>query len=95
MTSWAAVYDIYYLDKQTKKPDETSDEFATRIQLLIANAIGKPAALFDGSVWYKPAERQKYRNALQEKCAWEVSAVAPAETFTTENEHKKVTFGFT
>lgn len=86
------------MDPQQKKSDETSDEFATRIQLLIANAIEKPAALFDGSVWYKPAERQKYRNALQLKCAWEVSSLMPPplnEKRKDENEHKKVTFGFT
>ena len=74
------MYDIYYLDPQHKSIHETSDEFASRVQLLIAEAIGKPAALFDGSVWYKETERAKYRNALKEKCSWEVAAIIPSTT---------------
>jgi len=85
LSSWASVYDIYYLDSQRKKPDETSDEFASRVQKMIAEAIGTSPAPFDGSVWYKKQEREKYQNALREKCANQFSDIIP-----TINSSKKI-----
>ena len=80
LSSWATVYDIYYLDSQRKTPNETSDEFALKVQKMIAEAIGTTAAPFDGSVWYKKQEREKYQCALREKCANQFSDIIPMLT---------------
>uniref|UniRef100_A0AC34R9N8 Phospholipid/glycerol acyltransferase domain-containing protein n=1 Tax=Panagrolaimus sp. JU765 TaxID=591449 RepID=A0AC34R9N8_9BILA len=95
LSSWASVYDIYYLDAQTKKPDETPDEFASRVQTLIAEAIGTIPAQFDGSVWYKKQEREKYKNALKEKCAKQFSEIVPVLNGSGDaipNGNRKVKF---
>ncbi|KAE9550404.1 hypothetical protein FO519_006393 [Halicephalobus sp. NKZ332] len=89
LSSWATVYDIYYLDSQRKHPNENSDEFASRIQASIAEAIGTTPAFFDGSVWYKQQEKDKYKNALKEKCANQFSEIVPIpeEVKVIENNH--------
>jgi glycerol-3-phosphate O-acyltransferase 3/4 len=40
MTAWAVVADIYFLDPQTKLPNESAADFATRVQRLIAERAG-------------------------------------------------------
>lgn len=95
LSSWASVYNIYYLDAQTKKSNENSDEFATRVQTLIAEAIGTIPAQFDGSVWYKTQEQEKYKNALKEKCAKQFSEIVPILNDcnnTIQNSQRKIKF---
>ena len=36
MTSWAVVCDVYFLEPQTQQPGESAQEFAERVQKLIA-----------------------------------------------------------
>uniref|UniRef100_A0A7E4WAP4 PlsC domain-containing protein n=1 Tax=Panagrellus redivivus TaxID=6233 RepID=A0A7E4WAP4_PANRE len=79
LTSWALVYDVYYLEAQTLQPGESADAFAARVQALIAEAADLPVAPFDGSVFYKKIERAKYHDALQQKCATEVASCIPSE----------------
>ncbi|KAH7728830.1 acyltransferase [Aphelenchoides avenae] len=75
LTSWATVYDVYYLEPQHRdKETESAEHFAARVQSLISEKIGVQPASFDGSVWYKKAEREKYRSALQKKSARELLA---------------------
>ena len=58
MTSWAVVVDIWFLDPQTIKPNETDSEFASRVQRMIAARAGIKAVDWDGYMKYwKPSEK--------------------------------------
>ncbi|XP_057249564.1 glycerol-3-phosphate acyltransferase 9-like isoform X1 [Beta vulgaris subsp. vulgaris] len=48
MTSWAVVCDVWYLEPQTIKPDETSIEFAERVRLMISHRAGLKMVPWDG-----------------------------------------------
>lgn len=65
MTSWAVVCDVYFLEPQAKQEGESVDEFAARVQAMIARraglkvrpmplsllaAVGPAAALLDGTM---------------------------------------------
>ena len=52
MTSWAVVCDVYFLEPQTKGPDETSQHFAERVQKLIAQRASLHIAPWDGYLKY-------------------------------------------
>ena len=52
MTSWAVVCDVYFLEPQTKQKDETSQQFAERVQKLIANRAKLHVAPWDGYLKY-------------------------------------------
>ncbi|KAL0023423.1 hypothetical protein WJX79_010041 [Trebouxia sp. C0005] len=52
MTSWAVVCDVYFLEPQTKGPDETSQQFAERVQKLIAQRANLHIAPWDGYLKY-------------------------------------------
>jgi len=52
MTSWAVVCDVYFLEPQTKGPDETSQHFAERVQKLIAQRAKLHVAPWDGYLKY-------------------------------------------
>ncbi|CAD5230129.1 unnamed protein product [Bursaphelenchus okinawaensis] len=72
LTSWATVYDITYLPAQTRLPGETAEEFASRVQQLIAEAIDVDPSPYDGGVYYKKHMREKYKKIIQEQCAQEL-----------------------
>lgn len=40
MTSWAVVCDVYFLEPQKIRPGETGDQFAGRVQAMIAKQVG-------------------------------------------------------
>lgn len=61
MTSWAIVYDVYYLPKMVKGEDESAALFAGRVQRAICEAAHIEALPFDGFLWYKENERSRYR----------------------------------
>lgn len=52
MTSWAVVCDVYFLEPQTKHKDESSQQFAERVQKLIANRAKLHIAPWDGYLKY-------------------------------------------
>lgn len=52
MTSWAVVCDVYFLEPQTKHKDETSQQFAERVQKVIANRAKLHVAPWDGYLKY-------------------------------------------
>lgn len=52
MTSWAVVCDVYFLEPQTKHEDESSQQFAERVQKLIANRAKLHIAPWDGYLKY-------------------------------------------
>uniref|UniRef100_A0A915DNT7 Uncharacterized protein n=1 Tax=Ditylenchus dipsaci TaxID=166011 RepID=A0A915DNT7_9BILA len=72
LTSWAIVYDIYYLPVQHRRQGETSTEFARRVQCLIAEAASCPPASFDGGLLYKQAEKTKLLKLAQHNCAQQI-----------------------
>jgi glycerol-3-phosphate O-acyltransferase 3/4 len=58
MTSWAVVADIWFLDPQTIRKDESPVEFATRVQRMIAARAGLIPVDWDGYMKYwKPSSR--------------------------------------
>ncbi|KAK9790569.1 hypothetical protein WJX73_010646 [Symbiochloris irregularis] len=52
MTSWAVVCDVYFLEPQTQGPEERSDQFADRVQRLIAKRANLKIAPWDGYLKY-------------------------------------------
>ncbi len=52
MRSWALVCDVYFLEPQTKRDDESSQEFAERVQRLIADRARLKVAPWDGYLKY-------------------------------------------
>ena len=47
MTSWAVVCDVYFLEPQTKAPDETPQAFAERVQGMIAERAKLQVRTYD------------------------------------------------
>lgn len=52
MRSWALVADVWFLEPQTKLPDESSTEFAARVQKMIADKARLKIAPWDGYLKY-------------------------------------------
>lgn len=52
MTSWAVVCDVYFLEPQQKRPDETSIEFSGRVRHLIATHAKLREVPWDGYLKY-------------------------------------------
>lgn len=52
MTSWAVVCDVYFLEPQVQKPQETATEFASRVQRLIAKQAQLHPVPWDGYLKY-------------------------------------------
>lgn len=65
MTSWALVYTVKYLPKMHKKHGESSEEFAKRVQLAIAESVDIDAILFDGRVLKSEEARQRMKASMQ------------------------------
>lgn len=58
MRSWALVADVYFLEPQTRRPNESAQDFATRVQRVIADAAGLRIAPWDGYLkYYNLAEK--------------------------------------
>jgi glycerol-3-phosphate O-acyltransferase 3/4 len=58
MTSWAVVVDVWFMDQQTRRPGEKPEEFASRVQKMIAARAGIKAVDWDGYLKYwKPSAR--------------------------------------
>lgn len=52
MRSWALVCDVYFLEPQKRKKGESAQEFAERVQHMIANKAGLKVAPWDGYLKY-------------------------------------------
>ena len=52
MTSWAVVCDVYFLPPQQKRPEESSQQFAERVQRIIAARAKLTVAPWDGYLKY-------------------------------------------
>ncbi|KAL0916910.1 hypothetical protein M5K25_014463 [Dendrobium thyrsiflorum] len=58
MTSWAVVCDVWYLEPQYLRPDETSIEFAERIRDMIAARAGLKKVSWDGYLkYFRPSSK--------------------------------------
>lgn len=61
MTSWALVADIYFLPPQTQGQDESSEDFARRVQRMIADVAKLRICDWDGYLkYYNLARKVKY-----------------------------------
>lgn len=65
ITSWAIIYDVYYLPKMVKGEHESAAAFASRVQHAICDAASIEPLSFDGFLWYKEHERERYRTQQQ------------------------------
>jgi glycerol-3-phosphate O-acyltransferase 3/4 len=52
MTSWAVVCNVYFLEPQQIRKGETAQEFASRVQHLIARKASLKVAPWDGYLKY-------------------------------------------
>jgi len=52
MTSWAVVCDVYFLEPQSQQEGESSQQFAERVQHLIATKANLKVAPWDGYLKY-------------------------------------------
>ncbi|KAI8471890.1 MAG: acyltransferase-domain-containing protein [Monoraphidium minutum] len=52
MTSWAVVCDVYFLEPQRKRDEESTDQFASRVQEMIANKAKLRVVPWDGYLKY-------------------------------------------
>lgn len=52
MTSWAVVCDVYFLEPTSKRPGESSQQFAERVQGSIAQRANLRIAPWDGYLKY-------------------------------------------
>lgn len=48
MTSWAVVCDVWFLEPQFQREDETAEQFASRVQNMIAEKAGLKSVAWDG-----------------------------------------------
>ena len=72
MTSWAVVCDVWYLEPQTRKREESAAMFAERIKQLIAKRAGLTAVPWDGYLkHYQPKKsfvEERQRIIAQSLC---------------------------
>ncbi|CAM8899084.1 unnamed protein product [Rhodiola kirilowii] len=69
MTSWAVVCDVWYLEPQTMKPEETAIEFAERVRDIIAVRAGLKKVPWDGYLKYhrpSPKHRERKQRSFAE-----------------------------
>lgn len=52
MTSWAVVCDVYFLEPQTKEEGESAQQFAERVQQMIAHRAKLKVVPWDGYLKY-------------------------------------------
>lgn len=52
MTSWAVVCDVYFLEPQSRRQDESATDFATRVQAMIARQAKLRVVPWDGYLKY-------------------------------------------
>ncbi|KAI1709805.1 acyltransferase domain-containing protein [Ditylenchus destructor] len=84
LTSWAIVYDVYYLPVQRRYRHEDATEFARRVQCLIAEAADCAPAGYDGGVFYKQHEKHKHLRTAQQRCAYQLLNVNGPEFVISE-----------
>ncbi|VDN31859.1 unnamed protein product, partial [Gongylonema pulchrum] len=61
LTSWAIVYDVTYLEPQQKRPEESKEDFAQRVQKVIADTACAESLGFDGRLWYMKHEQERMK----------------------------------
>ena len=69
MTSWAVVADVWFLEPMEKLQDESSIDFAARVQKMIAERANLRVVPWDGMYKYvapKPETRERRRRAFAE-----------------------------
>jgi hypothetical protein len=54
-----------------RNEDESSAAFAARVQLLIAEKTDSRVISYDGGIFYKPREREKFKATIQKLLASE------------------------
>lgn len=68
MSSWAVVCDVWYLEPQTRRKNETSIQFADRVKAMICDAARLENVSWDGYMKYLlPSTR--FIRAKQERFA--------------------------
>uniref|UniRef100_A0A0R3S6R8 PlsC domain-containing protein n=1 Tax=Elaeophora elaphi TaxID=1147741 RepID=A0A0R3S6R8_9BILA len=69
LTSWAIVYDVTYLEPYHKRPDESKQDFAQRVQKAIAETVDAESIALDGRLWYMKSEQQRLKTLQMKNLA--------------------------
>eukprot|EP00240_Pyramimonas_obovata_P004957 CAMPEP_0118944026 /NCGR_PEP_ID=MMETSP1169-20130426/39515_1 /TAXON_ID=36882 /ORGANISM="Pyramimonas obovata, Strain CCMP722" /LENGTH=413 /DNA_ID=CAMNT_0006889423 /DNA_START=245 /DNA_END=1482 /DNA_ORIENTATION=+ len=80
MTSWAVVCDVWYLEPQEMRENETPEMFAERVQEMICRQAGITKVRWDGMLKYyrpRPALTEKRRMGIAAEVKEELHKVAP------------------
>lgn len=81
MTSWAVVCDVWYLEPQNIRPDETPIEFADRVREVIAKRAGIKKVEWDGYLkYYRPSPKltEKKQAKYAESISQRLEAAMPS-----------------
>ncbi|CAK0772707.1 hypothetical protein CVIRNUC_003991 [Coccomyxa viridis] len=88
MTSWAVVCDVYFLEPQKKADDESAQQFAERVQRLIAERAKLQIAPWDGYLKYytlgikHPDLVEKRRKVFADRISQYIKPDAPNHAFS-------------
>uniref|UniRef100_A0A915PWA8 Phospholipid/glycerol acyltransferase domain-containing protein n=1 Tax=Setaria digitata TaxID=48799 RepID=A0A915PWA8_9BILA len=69
LTSWAIVYDVTYLQPHQKRPGESNQDFAQRVQKAIAKTADAESISLDGRLWYMKSERERLKTVQMKNIA--------------------------
>ncbi|EFO25474.1 acyltransferase [Loa loa] len=69
LTSWAIVYDVTYLEPHQKRPGESNQDFAQRVQRAIAKTADVESITLDGRLWYMKSEQQRLKTLQMKNLA--------------------------
>lgn len=76
ISSFATIYHITYLPPQHRWEDESPEQFAMRVQNLIAKTSECRSMQFQGTLFYKSHDREKFKHHLQKLCSAEIYRLA-------------------
>uniref|UniRef100_A0A0N4ZYL0 PlsC domain-containing protein n=1 Tax=Parastrongyloides trichosuri TaxID=131310 RepID=A0A0N4ZYL0_PARTI len=65
ITSFGLIYDIYYLPKLNKLPEEKEEDFAYRASTVISDKLETTPSVWGGEHIYKKANKQKAKKDIQ------------------------------
>lgn len=80
MSSWAIVYDVYYLEPMRMKQGEQQQEFAWRVQNQIAKFAEAECINFDGRLWYNKSEQIRMKDVQLQNLAKQITDTVSTDT---------------
>jgi glycerol-3-phosphate O-acyltransferase 3/4 len=76
MTSWAVVCDVWFMEPQTKQPNETAEQFSERVKSMITRKAGLANVPWDGylkylrpNIRFTKNKQHAFAHGLSKRCA--------------------------